>query len=255
MSSSPSLALPVTAASRSPDGRRLDGEDGRVLGLATLRREVAAVVGGSLLVAERLEPVLQVPLELLVEFVGRDAQRFLVRRLAAADDALAQREQVLADAFLAPLGLDELEGGVPEVVDQARVGELAVSLELAHLRDDVGHRGIADGHQVERAPHAGHVVGQALVHPERHRPTHQRARDDVELEDVRELVRDQPIELVGRLVDRQHHAVARGLGKRRHAFLTAPGMTFCCWNSVCVLKISSGILKARSCLSSELSCW
>ena len=37
--------------------------------------------------------------------------------------------------------------------------------------------------------------------------------------------------------------------------LTAPGMTFCCWNSACVLKISSGILKARSCFSSEDSFW
>jgi hypothetical protein len=35
----------------------------------------------------------------------------------------------------------------------------------------------------------------------------------------------------------------------------APGMTFCCWNSLLVLNRISGILKARSYLSSELTCW
>jgi hypothetical protein len=36
----------------------------------------------------------------------------------------------------------------------------------------------------------------------------ERTGNDVEFEDVRELVRDQPVERIGRLVDRQDHAVA-----------------------------------------------
>ena len=44
------------------------------------------------------------------------------------------------------------------------------------------------------------------------------ARDDVELEDVGQLVDDQAIQLIGRLVDRQHHAVALGLGEGGHTF-------------------------------------
>ena len=137
---------------------------------------------------------------------------------AAADDRLAQREDVLPDAFLAPLRLDELEAGVAQVVDQARVGEAAVALEVGHLRHDVGDRDVAHRHQVERVPDAGHVVGQAFVHPQRDAALDQAARDDVELEDVGELVGDQPIELIGRLVDRQHHAIAGRLGEGGDAF-------------------------------------
>ena len=35
----------------------------------------------------------------------------------------------------------------------------------------------------------------------------------------------------------------------------APGMTFCCSNSLCVLNTISGTLKARSCFRSLLTCW
>ena len=78
MSSSWSLRLPTTAAIRSPDG---DGSiDSTLLYFvfARIGREVAAVVDRPLLVAERLEAILQVLLELLVELVGLDAERFLV---------------------------------------------------------------------------------------------------------------------------------------------------------------------------------
>ena len=92
---------------------------------------------------------------------------------------------------------------------------VAVSLHLAHLRHDVGHGGIADGRQVERRPVAGHEVGQTLGDPQRVVPADQRLRDDVELEDVRQFVRDRAVEQVRRLVERQQHPVARRLGKRR----------------------------------------
>ena len=111
--------------------RRLDREHRRELRLLRVRRQVAPVVGRPLLVAERLEPILQVFLELLVELFRLQLERFLVGVVAAADDALAQREEVLAQAFLAPARFDELEDGVSEVVDEARVAEPAVALEVA----------------------------------------------------------------------------------------------------------------------------
>ena len=187
--------------------------------LARIRREVAPVVRRALLVAEGLEPIFQVLVELLVELLRRDAERFHVGVLAAADHRLAQREQVLAQPFLAPPGLDELEHGMAEVVDQARVREFPVAFELGHLRDDVGDRRVAHRHQVDRPPDAGHVVRQALVDPQRHAATDQRGRNDVELEDVRELVDDQPVEEVRRFVHRHHDAIARRFGERADAFL------------------------------------
>ena len=185
--------------------------------LAALRREVAAVVLRPLLVAERLEAVLQVLVELLVELVGLELERFLVGAVAAADDALAQREEELPQPFLAPPRLDELERRVTEVVGQASVDERR-ALEIAHRRDDVGDGGVADRHQVERVPVAGVEIREPFVDPQRQAAAEQRARNDVELEDVRELVGDEAIERVRRLVDRQHHAVAIRLGEREHAF-------------------------------------
>ena len=211
------LAVAEHGGQQVARGRWLDGQQRREPGLARVGREVAPVVGRPFLVAERLEPVLHVRVELLVELVGRDAQRLLEGALAAADGGLAQREQELADALLAPALLDELEGCVPQVVDQAGVGKPAVAVELAHGRDDVGHGGVAHRHQVERPPDAGHVVGQPFVHPQRHAAAHERARDDVELEDVGEFVGDEAVELVGRLVNRHEHPVAGRLGKGRHA--------------------------------------
>ena len=43
------------------------------------------------------------------------------------------------------------------------------------------------------------------------------------LKDVRELVRDEPVEQIGRLVDGQQHPVAVAFGKRQHAFLRRAG--------------------------------
>ena len=152
MSSSWSCRLPVATAIRSPEG---DGSiDSAFVYWVSLgvRREVAPVVGRPFLVAERLEAVLQVPVELLIELLGLHLERLLVGALAAADRALAQREQELPDALLARPRLDELEGRVPQVVDEARVAEVAVPLKLAHLRHDVGDGGVAHRHQVERFP-------------------------------------------------------------------------------------------------------
>ena len=170
--------------------------------------EVATVVGRTLLVAERLEAFLQVALERLVELVRLHLERLFVRVLTAADDALAQREEELPDAFLAVLRLDELEHGVAEVVDKARVAAVAVPLQVAHLRHDVGDRRVANHHEVERHPLAALVVRQTFVHPERYAPPNEPLRNDVELEDVRQLVRDEPVQSIRWIIDRQQHAVA-----------------------------------------------
>ena len=181
-------------------------------------------------------------------------ERFFVGARAAADGALAQREEELPDAVLAPARFDELVERVAEVVDQARVAEVAVAFHLAHPRDDVGDRRVAHGHEVERIPDAALVLGAALVHPERHVPADQRRRDDVVLEDVRQLVDDQPVEQVRREIDRQHHAVALAFGERQHAFReTARG-------DVLLLELAVGLedderhALARSCRRSELTC-
>ena len=175
-----------------------------------------AVVGRAFLVAERLEAILQVLVELLVELVRLELERFLVRAVAAADDALAQGEEELPQTFLPPLRLDELEGGVSQVVRQPAVGELD-ALKIAHRRDDVGDGGVPDRHQVERIPVTGFEIRKSFIHPQGQAAAQQRPRNDVEFEDVRELVSDQPVERVGRLVDRQHHAIAIRLGEREHA--------------------------------------
>ena len=74
-----------------------------------------------------------------------------------------------------------------------------------------------------RAPVAGHVVRHAFEHPQRHVAADQAGRDDVELELVGELVDDQAIEQIGRLVDRHHDAIAARLGERADAFLRRAG--------------------------------
>ena len=204
-------------------GRRLCGIHVCVSRLLRVRRKIATVVRRPLLVAERLEAILQVLLELLIELLRLQPQGFLVRIVTAADDALAEREEELAKAFLPPARLDELEHGVPEVVDHPRAAGIAVAFEVGHLRHDVRDGGIPHHHQVDGAPVAGHVIGQALVHPQRHAAADERLRDDVELEDVRQLMNDEPVEQVGRLVDRQHHAVAGRLGKGADALLRRTG--------------------------------
>ena len=100
---------------------------------------------------------------------------------------------------------------------------LRVALHLRHLRDDVGDGGVAHRHQVDRAPDAGHVVGQPFVDPQRHVAPDERGRDDVELELVRELVDDQAVEQIRRFVDRHHDPVARRLGEGADAFLRRAG--------------------------------
>ena len=126
-------------------------------------------------------------------------------------DVLAPGVEELADALLAVTGLDELEGGVAEVVGLAPRQRLV--LAARDLRDLVRDGALADHHHVERIPQPAQVVGKTLVDPQRHAALEQAARNQVELEDMRELVRDQPLQAVRRLVDRHHHPVSHRLGE------------------------------------------
>src|SRR5262249_57711012 len=78
---------------------------------------------------------------------------------------------------------------------------------------DMGDRGITDRHQVELIPVAGLVISATLVEPQRKVAANQRGRNDVELEDVGELVRDGAVEQVRRLVERQKHPITFWLGE------------------------------------------
>ncbi len=197
-------------------GARREGVGLREVGLLGVRREVAAEVVGPLAVAERLEALLQPLVEGGVELLGGGAEGLLVELLGpAAQQPLAQRVEELADALLAVARLDELEAGVAHVVDEAP-GE-RLELDARQPRHLVGERRVADHHQVERLPHAAEVVRESLVDPQRQRLLRDAeadaARDQVEGEGVRQLVGDQSLQLVGRLVDRDHHAVEQRLGE------------------------------------------
>ena len=79
--------------------------------------QVAAVIVLALLVAERLEALLQVALECLIELLRLELQRLVVGVLATADHALAQRELGVVGALPAysqfvfnPTGLTEVVG-------------------------------------------------------------------------------------------------------------------------------------------------
>jgi len=144
---------------------------------------------------------------------------------------------------LPPLGLDELEGRVAEVVHERGFDVCPVALEAAHLRDHVGDRGIADRHEVHRPPDARHVIRQAFSDPQGHRFADERLRHDVEFEDVRQLVDDQPVEEVRRIVEREQHPSRYGSANAPTPSWAAPGMTFCCSNSLCVLKMIRGHLE------------
>ena len=91
-------------------------------------------------------------------------------------------------------------------------------VQFFEARDLIGDRSIADRHQIERIPLAGHVVGESLIDPQGNRTTHQRAGDDVELEDMSQLVNDELLELVRRLIDGQHHPIPHRFGEREDAF-------------------------------------
>jgi hypothetical protein len=218
-SASPSERFPVRAATTSPEGLGVKAKTWVKFVFSWFGREVLAVVGGALLVAEGLEALLEPLLELLVELLRLHAEGLHVDVFdAAAHDVLAEGVEELPDAFLAEARLDELEGGVAEVVDDARVRVAAVFVEAAQRRHLLRDGGVADGHEVEGVPGAALVVGQALVEPEGDRALHQAARDEVELEDVGQLVGDEALQAVRRLVDGQHHAPAHGLREGQHPF-------------------------------------
>ncbi len=150
----------------------------------------------------------QVLFEGPIELVSSDPKAALVR-IAPVDGGLTKTEDELPHARLAPSRLDEVECRVPEAMEQARVRAAAGSGKPAHLRDRVGANRVAKGHQIARIPVTAFVLRQTFHDPARCCC----ARDDVECEQVRHFVCDEPVPLIGGLVHREEDAVAGRVGR------------------------------------------
>jgi hypothetical protein len=150
-----------------------------------------------------------------VELLGLDLERALERLV----DVRAERVPVFVDEVanaLHPVLLPHvLEHRVAEAI-----GEVAARV-LRDARDPVVHDRVAQHHPVARLLVLGHERRQPFHHPLRRVGRDGLAElpleQDLELEDVRQLVRDELQQLVVRHVDRQHHPVAGRLGERADA--------------------------------------
>ena len=168
-SASPSERFAVMTAAISPEGLGAKPKAWVKFVFSGSGERSRPKSSGPLAVAEGLEALLQPLVEGGVELLGGGAEGLLEELLRrAAQDALAQGVEELADPLLAVARLHELEAGVAHVVDEP-AGE-GLELRPGELRHLVGERRVPDHHQVERLPDAAEVVGEALVHPERDRP-------------------------------------------------------------------------------------
>ena len=219
----PVLAVEGDGRNHLAGGRRFNRDHDRIPGAKRIRRQVPAVVRRALLFAERLEPLVEILLELVVEVFRRQVEHFIVDIPAAGDGAAPQPEHEAPDAVVAPAALDELEHRMPQVVDDPSAGEPAVAIEAGHRRHGIRDREVPDLHDVQRPPDARHEVGEPLVDPQRHALADDAARNDVELEDVRQFVRDEAVQSVRTLVDRQHDPVPLRFGERADALGTLSG--------------------------------
>ncbi len=150
----------------------------------------------------------QVPPELDVELLGRQGEGSLEDPVDVRPELAAVLEHEVPHAVLAPLRLDVVEDGVAEPV-----GEEAVNPALGDFGHLVGEDRVAQDHLVAGVLVGGevgrHALGQPLRRARRVGPDEAAAEEDLELEDVRQLVRDELLELLVREVDREDHAVAR----------------------------------------------
>ena len=142
-----------------------------------------------------------------VEFVRLQAEGVLDRLGdVVRQKALAELPQEVADPLRAVVLLDEVEGRLA-----VAVGQEVERLQPGDRGDETVHHGVADDHLVEVVLVASQVAGQPLHDPGGHvgaEGARQRLLvQDAELEDVRQLVADERVLLVGRHVHRQDHAV------------------------------------------------
>jgi hypothetical protein len=148
-----------------------------------------------------------------VEVLRGDVERAFEDAVDVRPELAAVLEDEVADAVAAPLGLHEVEDGVAEPVR-----EEPVDLPLGDLRHLVREDGVAQDHAVLRVLVAREVGRHALRQPLRRAggvgAEEVAAEEDLELEDVGQLVRDQLLEREVGHVDREHHAVARRQRKR-----------------------------------------
>ena len=142
-----------------------------------------------------------------VKFVRLQAEGVLDRLGdVVRQQALAELPQEVADPFGAVVLLDEVEGRLA-----VTVGQEVERLQPVDRRDEPVHHGIADDHPVEVVFVAPQVAGETFHDPGGHvgaEGARQRLLvQDAELEDVRQLVADERVLLVGRDIHRQDHAV------------------------------------------------
>ena len=192
-------------------GRRRPDLEG--LAAVGTHAEALSVLAGLALDGEEREVLPpQVPPELEVEVVGLDLERAPERHGDVAAEEGAVLEDEVPDGVLAPLGFHEVVHGMA-----VTVGGIALDVDLRDRRDEV---------LVDRVPQV-HAVLVVLVvaevrrHPlddpgrnvRRERAAEPAAEEDLVLEDVRELVLDERLELLVRQVDGKDHPVAGGLGE------------------------------------------
>ena len=146
-----------------------------------------------------------------------DAEGALQDAVDVGPERAAVLEDEVAHAVGPPLRAHEVEDGVAEPVR-----EEAVDRALGDLGDLVVQDGVAQDHDVLFVLVVAEVGGHALRQPLRRAggvgADEVAAEEDLELEDVRQLVGDQLLELLVGQVDGQHHPVARGQGERADAF-------------------------------------
>ena len=193
----------VSVATKSPDG---DGAapiskdsrpEGPPRGSARRTREASPLDGEE---REVLPP--QVPAKLQVEVVGLDLERAPEGDGDVAAEERPVLEDEVADGVLAPLGFHEVVDGVA-----VPVGGVAFDLDLRDRRDEVLVDRVPQEHPVLVVLVVAVVRRHALHDPgrdvRRERAAEPAAEQDLVLEDVRELVLDERLELLVRQVDRE----------------------------------------------------
>ncbi len=167
-----------------------------------------SVVVGALLFEENRKVLLtEVSVEVPVEGIHIDTERLFDRLFdVAGQEDLAVLVDEVVNAFRAVILLDEVEDGMAEAV--AQIGQ---RIERLDGRNEVVDDRVPDDHPVEAflvLPEIRrHPLDEPYGNPGAQRPPEVPLEEERVLEDVRELVRNELVEFVRRLVDRQDDPV------------------------------------------------
>ena len=194
-------------------GRRRRGADLVGRPLVGSHPELLTVLGGFAFDGEKRQVLLpQVAPELQVELVRLDVEGPAKSHRDVTAEERAVLEDEVADRVLAPLGLHEVVHGVA-----VAVGGIALDVDLRDGRDEVLVDRVPQVHAVLVVLVVSEVGREALHEPRRRirreRPAEAAAEQDFVLEDVRQLVLDQRLQLLVGHVDRKDHPVPGRLGE------------------------------------------